>query len=120
MKTIRPKTLVNCSHKKVSYDSSMTSLTNSNSLSPFYQFSTHILLLVVPIYFFIDKTKTKQETYKQWKHSNTCDRSTQKASITHYSIQSHKHKLVYGPHMTQHTSDQSIKLKSHNHKHNSS
>ena len=38
-KAIRPKTLVNCSHKKVTYDLQKTSLTNSLS-----QFSTHVLL----------------------------------------------------------------------------
>ena len=54
----------------LSYDSSKTSLTNSNSLSQSCQFSTHVLLLAVPVYFFTDKTKTKKklQTVETFKH----------------------------------------------------
>ena len=72
---------------------SQKSLTNSNSLSQSCQFSTHVLLLPVPVYFFTDKTKTKKKVTNSG-DIQTRVQSTQKVSITHYSIQSHNHKLV--------------------------
>ena len=91
------------SHQKVTYQKLVSQIHNHSSHKTVttkdqsHKFTITVqysrpTVLVVPLYVFIDKTKTK----KSYKHSY---RSTQKATITQQFIQSHK--LVYGSHNTQ-------------------